>query len=180
MLGADRAQAPSLRATLLRLPALAACHGPPITCPQVLAQKQIMLTLLPCGMPPIVLQVLAQKQNMLNILSRTTGHSVEKLDRVSEGCLFFSYGSAVWGAVEIPCLAGLCALHGQREGLLQRLYFPHYVAARPACARPRLCRTCSGRCTCSQRMRWSMASSMASSPQRSRCAFFMLRSISFV
>ena len=30
-------------------------------------------------------QVLAQKQNMLNILSRTTGHSPEKLDKARRG-----------------------------------------------------------------------------------------------
>lgn len=34
---------------------------------------------------PRSLQVLAQKQNLLQILSRTTGHSPEKLDKVRHG-----------------------------------------------------------------------------------------------
>lgn len=39
----------------------------------------LILVASPPAAPP---QVLAQKQNLLNILSRTTGHSPEKLDKV--------------------------------------------------------------------------------------------------
>ena len=34
-------------------------------------------------------EVLAQKQNLLNILSKTTGHSVEKLDAVRLVCVLY-------------------------------------------------------------------------------------------
>jgi DNA-binding phage protein len=41
------------------------------------------------------LQVLAQKQNMLNILSRTTGHSPEKLDKVLQPRGWYCCGTAM-------------------------------------------------------------------------------------
>ena len=46
-------------------------------------------------------EVLAQKQNMLNILSRTTGHSVEKLDSDMQRPLYMQPRDAIeYGIVD--------------------------------------------------------------------------------
>ena len=46
-------------------------------------------------------EVLAQKQNMLNILSRTTGHSTEKLDRDMQRPLYMQPRDAIgYGIVD--------------------------------------------------------------------------------
>ena len=50
--------------------------------------------------PPAAAQVLAQKQNLLNILSRTTGHSPEKLDKARGAAL-----------VLLCCAVLRCGLH---------------------------------------------------------------------
>ncbi len=42
-------------------------------------------------------EVLAQKQNMLNILARTTGHSAEKLDKVSFCARHWMAGAGLCG-----------------------------------------------------------------------------------
>lgn len=122
-------------------------------------------------------QVLAQKQNLLNILSRTTGHSPEKLDKVGLVVVFCSQMIACsW--ISTAWMIGASSVFGEASASVLRSFPPAACSFPPAACSLLTCRrvhhryaplyfhlfllrrTCSGRCTCSPRTLWIMASSM--------------------